>query len=150
MDLSRVDEIIDRYEGERGSLIPILQDIQDVFGYLPKEALERVSRRLKIPMSRVFGVVTFYSQFYLQPRGRHTIKLCMGTACHVRGAPRVLQRIKEVLGIDEGETTPDLKFTLEIVRCLGTCFLAPVMMIDNNYYGKLTPQRVERILKEYG
>ncbi|RKY05673.1 NADH-quinone oxidoreductase subunit NuoE [Candidatus Poribacteria bacterium] len=150
MDLSKVDEIIDRHEGERGSLIPILQDIQDVFGYLPKEALERVSRRLKIPMSRVFGVVTFYSQFYLQPRGRHTIKLCMGTACHVRGAPRVLQRIKEVLGIDEGETTPDLKFTLEIVRCLGTCFLAPVMMIDNNYYGKLTPQRVERILKEYG
>lgn len=150
MDLSKVDEIIDRYEGERGSLIPILQDIQDEFGYLPKEALERVSKRLKVPMSRVFGVVTFYSQFYLEPRGRHTIKLCMGTACHVRGAPRVLQRIKEILGVDEGGTTPDLKFTLEVVRCLGTCFLAPVMMIDNDYYGKLTPEKAERILREYG
>lgn len=147
MDLSKLDEVFRRYEGERGALIPILQDIQDIFGYLPQEALYQVSDRLNIPMSRVYGVLTFYSQFYLEPRGKNTIKVCLGTACHVKGAPRILRKLEEILGIKEGETTDDLKFTLETVRCLGTCFLAPVMMINQNYYGKLTPQRVERIIK---
>lgn len=149
MDVSKLDEVLGRYEGERGSLIPILQDVQDIFGYLPKEALSYVSERLNLPLSRIYGVLTFYSQFYLEPRGRNTIKLCLGTACHVRGAPRVLRKLEELLEIKEGETTRDLKFTLETVRCLGTCFLAPVMMINQNYYGKLTPQRVEKILKEF-
>ncbi|HEX29520.1 TPA: NADH-quinone oxidoreductase subunit NuoE [Candidatus Poribacteria bacterium] len=147
MDLSKLKEVFQRYEGEEGALIPILQDIQDIFGYLPQEALYQVSDRLNIPMSRIYGVLTFYSQFYLEPRGRNTIKVCLGTACHVKGAPRILRKLKEILGIKEGETTDDLKFTLETVRCLGTCFLAPVMMINQNYYGKLTPQRVERIIK---
>ncbi len=147
MDLSRLNEVFQRYEGEEGALIPILQDIQDIFGYLPQEALYQVSDRLNIPMSRIYGVLTFYSQFYLEPRGRNTIKVCLGTACHVKGAPRILRKLEEILGIKEGETTDDLKFTLETVRCLGTCFLAPVMMINQNYYGKLTPQRVERIIK---
>ena len=147
MDLSRLNEVFQRYEGEEGALIPILQDIQDIFGYLTQEALYQVSDRLNIPMSRIYGVLTFYSQFYLEPRGRNTIKVCLGTACHVKGAPRILRKLEEILGIKEGETTDDLKFTLETVRCLGTCFLAPVMMINQNYYGKLTPQRVERIIK---
>jgi len=147
MDLSKLNEVFQRYEGEEGALIPILQDIQDIFGYLPQEALYQVSDRLNIPMSRIYGVLTFYSQFYLEPRGRNTIKVCLGTACHVKGAPRILRKLEEILGIKEGETTDDLKFTLETVRCLGTCFLAPVMMINQNYYGKLTPQRVERIIK---
>lgn len=147
MDLSKLDEVFQRYEGERGALIPILQDIQDIFGYLPQEALYKVSERLNMPMSRIYGVLTFYSQFYLEPRGRNTIKVCLGTACHVKGAPRILRKLEEMLGIKEGETTEDLKFTLETVRCLGTCFLAPVMMINQNYYGKLTPQRVERIIR---
>ena len=149
MELSRVEAVLERYKGERGALIPILQEVQEELGYLPEEALSLVSERLNIPLSRVYGVVTFYAQFYLEPRGRNTIKLCLGTACHVKGAPRVLKRLEELLGIKEGETTEDLKFTLETVRCLGTCFLAPVMMINQNYYGKLTPQRVEKILKEY-
>jgi len=132
------------------NLIGVLQEVQARFGYLPPEALEAISRRTRIPLSRIYGVVSFYAQFYTEPHGRHTIRVCRGTACHVKGGGRVLQAIEEELGISEGESTPDLIFYLETVACLGTCFLAPVMMIDNQYFGDLTPQRTQSILRSYG
>jgi NADH-quinone oxidoreductase subunit E len=131
------------------NLIGALQEVQEQFGYLPRAALESMSRRARIPLSRIYGVVTFYAQFYTEPRGRHTILCCRGTACHVKGAPRVLEAVREQLGIDERESTPDLTFYLETVACLGTCFLAPVMMIDSEYFGNLTPSKVENILRTY-
>ena len=131
------------------NLIGLLQDVQGRIGYLPPAALEQISRRTKIRLSRVYGVVSFYAQFYTEPHGRHTILCCRGTACHVKGASGVLDAIERTLEIKDGESTADLRFYLETVACLGTCFLAPVMMIDNEYFGKLTPQRVEAILKSY-
>ncbi len=133
----------------RGNLIGMLQEAQERFGYLPREALEEIGRRTRTPLSRIYGVVTFYAQFYTEPRGRHTVRCCRGTACHVKGAGRVLDAVKEELGIEEGESTPDLTFYLETVACLGTCFLAPVMMIDSQYYGLLTPRKAQQILRSY-
>ena len=131
------------------NLIAVLQEVQERFGYLPAPALRQISRRTHIPLSRVYGVLTFYAQFYTEPHGRHTVRCCRGTACHVKGAGRVLDAVERGLGIGEGETTPDLMFYLETVACLGTCFLAPAMMIDNLYFGKLTPRRVQGILQSY-
>jgi len=131
------------------NLIGVLQDVQEHFGYLPAGALQEISRRTKTPLSRIYGVVSFYAQFYTTPRGQHTIRACRGTACHVKGAKRVLDVIRRTLGIDEDQTTPDMMFYLETVACVGTCFLAPVMMIDDQYFGRLTSQRVESILKSY-
>ena len=131
------------------NLISVLQDVQERFGYLPPWALQEIGRRMKTPLSRIYGVVSFYAQFYTRPRGRHTIRCCRGTACHVRGAQRVIDMVRRTLGIDEGQTTPDMQFYLETIACLGTCFLAPTMMIDNQYFGKLTPQRVQSILRSY-
>jgi NADH-quinone oxidoreductase subunit E len=130
-------------------LISVLQQVQDRLGYLPATCLEQISRRTKIPLSRIYGVVSFYAQFYTEPHGRHTIRVCRGTACHVKGAGRVLEAVEHELGIDEGESTSDLMFYLETVACLGTCFLAPVIMIDNQYFGQLTAQRVKTILQSY-
>ena len=144
-----VQELLDRL-GEGGSnLIGVLQEVQEAFGYLPAPALQEISRRTRIPLSRVYGVVTFYAQFYTEPRGRHTILCCRGTACHVKGAANVLGTVKRTLGIDEGESTSDLAFYLETVACLGTCFLAPVMMIDAQYYGNLTSKSIETILENH-
>jgi NADH-quinone oxidoreductase subunit E len=131
------------------NLIGVLQQVQDRFGFLPAEALRRIGRRMRIPLSRIYGVVSFYAQFYTEPHGRHTVRCCRGTACHVKGAGRVLDAVQRELGVEEGETTPDLAFYLETVACLGTCFLAPAMMIDNLYFGRLTPQRVQSILRSY-
>ena len=148
--VAEVDGLLDELGVAPGcNLIGALQEVQDRFGYLPRPALEKISRRARLPLSRVYGVVTFYAQFYTEPRGRHTIRCCRGTACHVKGAGRVLDAVKRELGVDEDETTPDMMFSLETVACLGTCFLAPVMMIDNQYYGMLTPQKVQRILRSY-
>ena len=133
----------------RTNLIGLLQEVQDRFGYLPPAALAQISRRAKIPLSRIYGVVSFYAQFYTEPRGRHTVRACRGTACHVKGAGRVLETLKRSLGIEEGQTTDDMMFYLETVACVGTCFLAPVMMIDSQYFGDLTPQRVQSILKSF-
>ncbi len=141
-----LDSLVTRPEA---NLIGALQEIQEGFGYLPPSALERMSKRAKIPLSRIYGVVTFYAQFYTEPRGRHTVLCCRGTACHVKGAGRVLEAVQRELGVEEGESTPDLMFYLETVACLGTCFLAPVMMIDNEYYGMLTPQKVAAILQNF-
>jgi len=131
------------------NLIGVLQDVQDHFGYLPPTALREISQRTRIHLSRIYGVVSFYAQFYTEPCGRHTVRCCRGTACHVKGAGRVLDAVQRELGIEEGETTPDMLFHLETVACLGTCFLAPVMMIDNTYYGRLTPRHVQSILRTY-
>jgi len=148
--IDEVDGLLDALGVAPGcNLIGVLQEVQDRFGYLPRPALEEIGRRARLPLSRVYGVVTFYAQFYTEPRGRHTIRCCRGTACHVKGAGRVLDAVKRELGVDEDETTPDLLFYLETVACVGTCFLAPVMMIDNQYYGMLTPQKIQRILQSY-
>jgi NADH-quinone oxidoreductase subunit E len=149
MDLSKIEPIFQRYGKEKGALIPVLQEVQAMYGYLPEEALLRVGKTLHIPMSRIYGVATFYSQFYLTPRGRHLIKSCQGTACHVRGAKGVLEALTRELKVEPGETTEDLKFSLETVACVGTCFLAPVIMIDEDYYGKLTPTRAVKAVKKY-
>ena len=149
-DPASIEPILQRFGKEKGALIPVLQEVQAIYGYLPKEALVRVSEAMKVPLSRIYGVVTFYSQFYLTPRGRHTVRVCRGTACHVRGGRSVLNVVKDTLGIEDGETTEDLQFSLETVACLGTCFLAPVMMVDRSYYGKLAPERVPSILEKFG
>ena len=148
-DLTRLDSVLIKYRGQEGALIPVLQDAQEIYGYLPEEVLVSVGKRLGIPMSRIYGVVTFYAQFYLSPRGRHTVRVCRGTACYVRGGKSILNVVKETLGVGEGETTEDFMFSLETVACLGTCFLAPVMMVGRNYYGKLIPQRVPSIIRSY-
>jgi NADH-quinone oxidoreductase subunit E len=149
IDLSKVDEILLNYEKKEASLIPVLQEVQGVFGYLPEKALVRIGKNLRIALSRIYGVATFYAQFYLNPRGLHTVRVCRGTACHVRGGKYVLKAVEQALNIGEGETTPDSKFTFETVACLGACALAPVLLVDKHYYGKLTPARVEQVLKQY-
>lgn len=149
-DLTKCRSILSKYNGAtHADLIPILQQTQDAYGYLPQNALEEITARTRIPLSKIYGVITFYSQFSLEPRGKHTIKVCTGTACHIKGAPDIKKKITEVLQINEGETTQDYKFTYEPVACLGTCFLAPVMMIDDRYYGKLTVEKTETILRGY-
>ena len=152
LDFSKIQPLLEKYGGhggQDGALIPILQEVQGLYGYLPEEALKIVSKGLKIPLSRVYGVVTFYAQFYLTPRGRHTVRVCRGTACHVRGGKNVLKATQQFLGVGENETTPDFKFTFETVACLGACALSPVLLVDKNYYGKLTPAKVEKVLKQY-
>ena len=147
---AEIEELLDSLDAPpETNLIGVLQDTQERFGYLPRTALAAISRRARIPLSRIYGVVTFYAQFYTEPRGRHTIRCCRGTACHVKGAGGVLDAVQRHLDIVEGQTTADMLFCLETVACVGTCFLAPVMMIDNSYYGMLTPQKVERILQSY-
>lgn len=149
VDLDKVREILKSHKAGRGGLIGILQETQAAYGYLPRAALTEISKTLKIPMSKIFGVVTFYAQFHLKPRGRHVIRVCLGTACHVRGGERILEKVGEVLGIQPGDTTGDLEFTLERVACLGACGLSPAMMIDDRTYGRLTSKKVEKILKDY-
>ncbi len=150
IDLRPVKKIVAGYGNDKDSnLIAALQQTQDEYGYLPKQALKEVSRLMDVPLTRIFGIVTFYSQFTLIPRGRHAIKICTGTACHVRGVNEVKQKVKDQLNVVEGETTADYQFTLETVACIGTCFLAPVMMVDDRYFGKLTTDTVTDIVDRY-
>ena len=149
MDKERVDQIIDRHNGEPSSLIQILIDIQSENNWLPKEALERVSRKLDVPLARIQHIATFYKAFSLVPKGRHGIHICMGTACHVRGATRILSKVQELTGINPGETDLDLKFSLETVNCLGCCALGPVMEIDGKTYGKMKTSELAEVLNEY-
>ncbi len=141
-------DYIYNYEQNPSSLIPLLQKTQENFGYLPKEALEEISRYLGVPLSRVYGVATFYAQFRFEPLGKYVIKICHGTACHVNGAVNISQAITEELGIEEGQTTEDGLVTLERVACLGCCSLAPVVMINNKVFGKLTPEKVRKLIKD--
>jgi NADH-quinone oxidoreductase subunit E len=142
-------KIVKPWQNGKGGLIPILQAVQEQMGYLPEEALETVSRELKIPPSEIYGVATFYAQFHLKPRGRHVVRVCRGTACHVRGSLKILNSVKEITGVDENQTTDDLRFTIEPVACLGACGLAPVMMIDTQTFGRLTPDMVKGILDTF-
>jgi len=129
-----------------GDVIGALQELQEAYGYLPRGAMDELARLSRVPAARLYGVATFYAQFHMTPHGRHTVRLCRGTACHVRGAGKVLAAVSRRLGIEDGQTTPDMAFSLETVACLGTCFLSPVMLIDNQYFGQLTPDRAVKIL----
>ncbi|MEA3345754.1 MAG: NADH-quinone oxidoreductase subunit NuoE [Chloroflexota bacterium] len=146
-DLTELDEIIEKVGEERGALIPILQRAQRAYGYLSKEVLRAISEKLSVPLSRVLGVATFYSQFHLTPRGRHVIQQCDGTACHVRGASRIIDTVQRELGIEAGETTPDLKLTYEVVYCLGCCAIGPAALVDGQVVGKLNPDKMIRIIE---
>lgn len=148
-DYGPVDSVLAKYEGQKGTMIPILQATQEAYGYLPRQALEYIAKKQKVPFSRVFGVATFFAQFHLHPRGRNIIRVCQGTACHVRGGSKILQKMREELQLDVGGTSEDKKFTLESVACIGACGLAPVMMINNDTFGRLTTQKISDILKDY-
>ena len=143
---AELDEILSHYTGKREELIPILQEAQEYFGYLSLEVMQKIARFLKIPESAVFGVSTFYAQFKFSPTGRKKVKLCRGTACHVRGASRILDEVVKRLGIKPGETSDGLEYSLETIACFGSCALAPVMVVDNNVYGRMTPKKVSEIL----
>ena len=144
----KVAQILDDYRQEKGMLVSILQDIQGVCNYVPREAIEQVSKGLDVPLAQVYSVTTFFKSFNLKPRGRHIINVCLGTACHVRGGVRVLERIEQELGIKAGETSEDLRFTLETVNCLGACALGPIMVVDGEYHGQMNPAKVEKVLKQ--
>jgi NADH:ubiquinone oxidoreductase subunit E len=147
--IRETDEIVDRYDARIASSIGMLQDIQARFSYLPQEALARMAERLGVPLSRIFGLATFYRAFSLKPRGKHHLCVCMGTACHVRGAPGLVDEVERRLGVKPGETTADNAFTLEAVNCLGACALGPLLTVDGEYYGKMTARKVEPVLKKY-
>jgi len=145
----RIDEILAKYEGTKGFLIPVLQEVQHLYNYLPKTALEYVAHETKTPISYIYGVVTFYSQFHLNPRGRNIIRVCQGTACHVRGGKLILEEVEKELGVKAGHTTEDSRFTVETVACIGACGLAPVMQINEDTHGRLTPEKIALILAKY-
>jgi NADH-quinone oxidoreductase subunit E len=149
VEVSSPDKILDKYEGRRGVLIQVLLDIQDEFNWIPPEAMQMISERFGIPKSEIYRTASFYKALSLVPRGRHLVRVCLGTACHVRGGPRIIDRVQEILGIREGETTEDMRFTVERVNCLGCCALGPVMMVDKDYYGNITPAKVGEILERH-
>jgi len=144
-----VYEILDRLAGDKGMLIPVLQEVQEVYGYVPEETANAVAEGMGIYRSQVYGVLTFYTQFHLSPRGRHIIRACAGTACHVKGGKQVIQRMENELGVGHGGTTEDLIFSFEEVACIGACGLAPVIMIDDKAYGNLDPNKAESVLKKF-
>ena len=145
----KVGQVLEKYQRDKSALIDILHDTQSEIGYLPKEALEEVGQGLGVPLSRVYSVATFFKAFSLKPRGRHLINVCLGTACHVRGADKVLDQMEKELGIKTGANTPDLKFTLETIRCVGACALGPMVIIGEDYHGEMTPEKVSEVLKNY-
>jgi NADH-quinone oxidoreductase subunit E len=148
MDKGKIDKIIEKYPSDPSSLIQVLLEIQRENHWLPKEAIERVSEKLQVPLNRIQHIATFYKAFSLVPKGRHEIHVCVGTACHVRGAQRVLDRVQDLTGISPGETDLDMKFSLETVNCLGCCALGPVMVVDGEYHGKMAPAKSEEVLKD--
>jgi NADH-quinone oxidoreductase subunit E len=149
MDTDRIDQIIAKHQGKASSLIQVLLEIQSEYHWLPREVLERVSEKLQVPLTRIQHIATFYKAFSLVPKGRHEIQVCMGTACHVRGAPRVLDTVQDLIGIKPGETDLDFKFSLETVNCLGCCALGPVVAIDGETHGKVSPAEAADVLKNY-
>lgn len=144
--LSLLEPILQRHKGQEDALITMLQEIQEAFSYLPEEALAHLSVEAKIPMSRIYAVATFYAQFYLTPRGRQTVRVCRGTACHVRGGSLILEAVERELEITDGGTTPDLEYSLETVACIGACALAPAMVVNENTYGKMTPSEAAKVI----
>lgn len=148
-EVDRVDHIIDHYADEEGILIQVLLDVQREYNWLPRETLKRISERLKIPETYMYRIASFYKAMSLTPVGRHQVNVCLGTACHVRGGPRILDKAEQLLGIKAGETTEDMKFTLKRVNCLGCCALGPVIVIDGEAHGKLAPSKVGEVLNKY-
>jgi NADH-quinone oxidoreductase subunit E len=142
-------QVLKKHQNDKALLVDVLQDIQAEIGYLPKEALQETSKGLGVPVSRVYSVATFFKAFSLVPRGRHLINICMGTACHVRGSDKVLAQIEKELNIKAGETTPDLRFTLETVNCVGSCALGPMVIVGEEYHGQMTPEAVGSVLANY-
>lgn len=145
----KLQEIIAKYKDKEGALVPVLHEAQEVYGYLPIEVQKKIAEGLEISLSEVYGVVTFYTQFSLEPKGKYKVNICMGTACYVKGAGQILDKFKEKLGIDVDECTEDGLFSLEACRCIGACGLAPVITINDDVYGKIGPDDVEGILKKY-
>lgn len=149
MSPSEIDAIIERYGGKDSSILPILQDIQAKEKYLPKESLEYLSQKSQIPLVNIYRIATFYNALSLKPRGRHKIDVCLGTACHVRGGKKIMEKLERDLGVRVGDTTEDQRFTLESVRCLGCCSLGPVMVVDEKVFGRLEQEKLPRLLKEF-
>lgn len=146
----RCEAILDKYYEKKGSIISILQDVQETFGYIPEDVVFWFAERLNVPASNFFGVATFYAQFYLKPRGKHIITACCGTACHVKGAEPIINRMRADLAIAEGEdTTPDGQFTLEKLACIGACSIAPVLIVNKKVFGSMTPDKASKVIKEY-
>ena len=148
LDLTLLDQILDEYKSRSGSIIPVLQNAQELYGYLPPQVLQYISEGLAVPLSRIYGVATFYAQFYLTRRGRNIVRCCNGTACHVRGATKIIGALERELGIKAGETTPDYKVTLEVVYCHGSCGLAPVAVINDRVIGRLLPEKAIELVRE--
>lgn len=149
MTFEKINEILARYPDRKGNLISILHEVQSEFNYLPEDALRYISRRLDIPITRLYSIATFYHFFSLKPKGRHTVSVCLGTACHVKGSERILRTVETALEVMEGETTADMRFTVGAVRCVGACSLAPVMVVDKETHGKVNAKQVPAILKKY-
>jgi NADH:ubiquinone oxidoreductase subunit E len=149
LNQQEVNKIIDLFDCKRSNLIQILHQLQNVYGFLPMEVLIQVSRRMAVPLSEVTGVVSFYSFFSTQPQGRHTIRVCLGTACYVRGGKKIIEKIQELLQVELGQTTEDQRFTFEIARCIGACGLAPAVMIDNEVYRQVNSNKLKSILAKY-
>ena len=149
-ELKRIERIIADYRGDRWGLIPLLQEIQQVLGYVPPEAISHIASALGLFPSQVQGVITFYQQFYTVPRGKNIVRVCRGTACHVRGGKTILKLVKQHLGIEEGETTPDFGYSLETVACIGVCALAPNVVVNADIYGNMNPKKVASLFGDYG
>jgi NADH-quinone oxidoreductase subunit E len=145
----KVENLIESYVDKKEQLISLLQDVQAEFNYIPQDVLVRISQRLEIPLSQVFGVATFFRAFTLKPRGRHTITVCLGTACHIKGGQRLVDKMERDYNLKPGETTEDMRFSLETANCLGCCALGPVMVVDGKYESKVTPDKLDKILKKY-
>jgi NADH-quinone oxidoreductase subunit E len=148
LDLAPLYAALETYKTQRGAVIPVLQKAQYIYGWLPEQVLKIIAKEMNVPLSQIYGVVTFYSQFYLTRRGRHIIRQCDGTACHVRNSARIIDAVESHLGIEAGETTPDYKYTFEVVYCLGSCGLAPVAMIDDQVVGHLVPEKMISIIDQ--
>ncbi|OGR22923.1 MAG: hydrogenase [Desulfobacterales bacterium RIFOXYA12_FULL_46_15] len=149
MEIEKIDQIIDKHNGEASNLLQIMLELQSSNNWLPKEVLKRVSERLDVPLTRIQHIATFYKAFSLVPKGRHKVHICVGTACHVRGASRILDTVEEATGIKPGETDMEMKFSVETVNCLGCCALGPVMEIDGKTHGKMSPAQTASVLKNY-
>ena len=147
-DLTRINALVSGYGQQKWALIPLLQEIQAEFGYIPPQSIPLIARSLRLFPSQVQGVITFYSQLYMQPRGRRIVRVCRGTACHVRGGKTILKLVKQRLGLEEGETSSDLEYTLETVACIGVCALAPNMVVSGHVHGHMNPKKVEQLLRE--
>lgn len=147
--IAKLNKIIEKHKGKPGGLIPVLEEAQVALEYLPVSVQKKIARELNLPLSRVYGVVTFYSFFTMTPRGKHTVRVCLGTACYVRGGKAIAETLQKEFGIPEGETTPDRMFTFESVRCLGACGLGPVVVVDEDVHGRIKPSKVKEILNQY-